>query len=403
MTPLKRTLFDRIDLAHRDLSDSPMVFITGPRQAGKTTEVRQVSSHYYNWDTKETKLSYLKDPYFFRHEADWIIFDEIHKRKRDWKKMMKGFYDSPTRNENFIVTGSGRFNIFQKGGDSLQGRYELYHLYPVTLGEWLGTSQEINGIKIDEFKNGVISFGKVSKESIEKEKHLIKFGGFPQPLTKGSETFLNKWMDLYLQRLIEEDIRDFSRVELLDKIELLARLLPERISSPYSLKSLSEDIEVSRDSIQNWVRLFEILYLGFTLPPYHHRIERAVKKERKWYFFQWAYVDHEGSRFENYLAVQLYTICQYWRDEGLGVYELYYVRDQDRREVDFLITKNLKPFLLIEAKNSPQDFPSSLKFYCQKFKVPGYLIYPDGPIKKELGFGYSLPSSVFLKTLCAAK
>jgi predicted AAA+ superfamily ATPase len=114
-----------------------MIFVTGPRQAGKTTEVKHLSKNYFNWDTQETKKAFLKDPYFFRSTHDWVIFDEIHKRRRDWKKLLKGYYDSPDRQENFVVTGSGRLNIFQKGGDSLQGRYELFHLFPVPYGEWI--------------------------------------------------------------------------------------------------------------------------------------------------------------------------------------------------------------------------------------------------------------------------
>lgn len=392
MSILKRNLLGRIDLPDRDLIKSPMVFVTGPRQAGKTTEVKHLSKNYFNWDTTETKRAFLKDPYFFRSMSAWIIFDEIHKRKRDWKKLLKGYYDSPERFENFIVTGSGRLNIFQKGGDSLQGRYELFHLLPVTYGEWSDLKMESTPRDFSAWEPDLMTGSR-------QESDLVHLGGFPQPLTRGSDTFLNKWLDLYLKRLIEEDIRDFSRVELLDKMELLARLLPERISSPVSLKSLSEDVEVSREAIKNWIRLFEILYLGFTLPPYSRRIERAVKKERKWYFFQWAFVDDPGPRFENYLAVQLYTACQYWRDAGLGVYELFYIRDQDRREVDFLITKNLKPIALVEAKSSPQEFPASLMHYCNRFKVPGFLVYPVGPVKREAGYGYSLPSSVFLKGL----
>lgn len=392
MRHLSRNLLDRIEINNREVLSSSMVFIAGPRQVGKTTEVQRLKKNYFNWDTIEVKKAFLKDPYFFRGSKDWVIFDEIHKRRRDWKKLLKGYIDSPNREENFIVTGSGRLSLFQKGGDSLQGRYDLYHLFPVTYAEW---SEKPFVPRARDFQN----WEPESLSQLTDDGELIRFGGFPQPLLKGTETFLNKWMDLYLKRLIEEDIRDFSRVELLDKVELLARLLPDRILGPISMKGLSEDIGVSRDSIKTWIRLFEILYLGFTLAPYSYRIERAVKKEKKWCFFQWAFSEDPGARFENYLAVQLYSVCQYWRDAGLGAYELFYVRDQDGREVDFLITRNLKPIALVEAKASPQPFPASLRYYAEKLKVPAFLVYPAGPTKRENGFGYSLCSKVFLNGL----
>jgi predicted AAA+ superfamily ATPase len=206
-------------------------------------------------------------------------------------------------------------------------------------------------------------------------------------------------MDLYLKRLVNEDARDFSKISRLDQLEMLARLLPSRLSSPISYQSLSEDLECSRDTVKAWLRLFETLYFGFLLKPYSRKIHRAVKKEPKWYFYQWAFAEKDGDLFENYMAVQLKAACQYWRDQGFGTYELFYLRDQDRREIDFLITKNLNPVALIEAKSSPQDWPSGLHYYCNKLKVPGFLIYPSGPTRRLEKGKWSMSSAAFLKNL----
>lgn len=99
-----------------------MVFLTGARQVGKTYLTRQLEASYFNWDTPEVRKAFLADPYFFRSDRELVIFDEIHKR-RDWKKILKGYYDSPSRTQNFVVTGSGRMDQYQRSGDSLQGRY----------------------------------------------------------------------------------------------------------------------------------------------------------------------------------------------------------------------------------------------------------------------------------------
>ena len=189
-------------------------------------------------------------------------------------------------------------------------------------------------------------------------------------------------MDLYIQRLVQEDVRDFSQVVHLDKLEMLMRLLPSRVMSPISYQSLSEDVEVSPDTVKEWLRLLEILYFGFLLKPFTRKIHRSVKREPKWYFFQWTYNEEQGALFENFVATQLYTLCNYWRDQGHGIYELYYLRDQDRREVDFLITKNLKPQVLVEAKLQCDHWPSSIDYYARKLGVPAFVVTKESPTKQ---------------------
>lgn len=375
--------------------NDPMIFLSGPRQVGKTFLSQQYSDRYYNWDTVEVKKKFLKDPYFFRDitaPCSTVLFDEIHKR-RDWKKIIKGYYDSPERQENFLVTGSGRFNLYRKGGDSLQGRYFNYQLYPLLIDEIY--AKKSYQLKLANPRDFVTWAPDTNRPS---DQDLLKMGGFPSPFLRGSAQFLNKWNNQYLQRLILEDTRDFSAVYQLDKLELLARILPSRLTSPLSQKSLAEDLEVNPATIKSWLALLETLYLGFSIPPYHRRLERAVKKEKKWYFYQWTFAENPGAMFENYLAVQLAAAISAWNEQGFGRYELYYLRDQDRREVDFMIVHNLIPQCLIEAKNSPCEFPASLNYYAKKLKIPAFLIYPQGPTKKN-PLGFSLSSANFLSSL----
>ena len=378
--------------AFDELSTGPMAWIVGPRQVGKTFLARSLpSSTYFNWDTPEVRKAVLRDPYFFRSEKPIVIFDEIHKR-RDWKKLLKGYYDSPSRTENFVVTGSGRMDQYQRGGDSLQGRYFSYHLWPLSPDEIHTPKGPLHAASPRNFKVWQ------PDSNVASDADLLRLGGFPQPFIVGKTSFLNRWKDQYLERLVREDVRDFSSTLHLDKMDMLARLLPERSQSPVSLLSLAEDLEASPVGVKNWLRLFEVLFFGFLLKPYHRKIHRAVKKEAKWYFQQWAFVDEPGARFENYLAVQLSSCCSAWREQGQGLYELFYLRDQDKREVDFLICKDLQPLALIEAKNSPQPWPAALHFYTQRLKIPGFLVYPSGPTKRQER-GWSLSSAAFLKNL----
>lgn len=375
---------------------APMTFLTGPRQIGKTFLVRQKSSKYFNWDTSEVKKQYLKDPYFFRREHipnEPVIFDEIHKR-RDWKKLLKGYYDSPDKNEHLIITGSGRFDTFRKGGDSLQGRYDLYHLFPLVFDELRLQKKKLHPAPPRDF-----STWEPDQKIQLSDNELIHYGGFPSPYLSHSKLSMQKWNDLYIERLVKEDVRDFSNVQKLDQLEMLVRILPERTTSPLSIKALSEDIESSQVAIKSWLKLLENVYLGTLISPFHRKIHRAVKKEQKWYFYQWTMNEEEGALFENYLAIQLLTACQYWRDQGYGLWELYYLRDQDRREVDFVICKNMKPLALIEAKASESEFPSPLHHYVNKLQIPGYVLYPEGKTKKYDKNKWCMSSATFLNGL----
>jgi len=369
-----------------------MVFITGARQVGKTHMARRLPASYYNWDTPEARRAFLKDPYFFRTESRLVVFDEIHKR-RDWKKLLKGYFDSPERRENFVVTGSGRFDQYQRGGDSLQGRYDSYQLWPLAYDEIHGRA----GVPRPAPPRDWREWEPDSKAPPDRD--LIALGGFPAPFLGGSELKLRRWRDQYLDRLIREDVRDFGAVQRLDKMDLLARVLPERVGSPISLLGLAEDIEASPVGVRSWLRLFEVLYLGFLVRPFHRKIHRAVKKEPKWYFLQWTYAADPAARFESYLAVQLAAACSAWSEQGRGRWEVHYLRDQDRREIDFVITRDLKPAALIEAKSSPQPWPAGLLYYRRKLGVPAFLVYPEGPVRRIDSSGWSLPSSVFLRGL----
>jgi uncharacterized protein len=369
---------------------SPMSFLSGPRQVGKTHLVRQSAYPYFNWDTAEVKTAALRDPYFFRGQGKVVLFDEIHKR-RDWKKILKGYYDSPERAENFIITGSGRFDAYRKSGDSLAGRYLNSHLWPLHFDETVCPTSEINQPR---------NFMKWEPpDTTYSDESLKNFGGFPAAFLKGSESFLRRWQNQYIERLVKEDVRDFSQVILLDKIELLARMLPNRICSPLSEKSLSEDLDVSHVAIKSWMKLFEQVYLGFSVRPFSKNIARAIKKERKWYFYQWTFAEDKASLLENYVAVQLAAALSAWTDAGYGKWELCYLRDQDRREVDFVIVQNMTPKALIEVKSTEPQPTAALKYYCEKLGIPGYMLTDQGGSRKWSQSVWSMGTAQFLKGL----
>ena len=125
------------DLIFKDLQKK-MVFIGGPRQVGKTTVAKNMcrdhfaGGQYFNWDVDEDRRAILNKNWL--KDSPLIIFDELHKYPR-WKQWLKGVFDSKTSNQEYLVTGSARLDVYRRGSDSLMGRYHYWRLHPFTLDE----------------------------------------------------------------------------------------------------------------------------------------------------------------------------------------------------------------------------------------------------------------------------
>ncbi len=318
---------------------------------------------YYNWDDIKQKRELLKDPYAFENQlsvtkADQrplIVFDEIHKYSH-WKNYLKGVYDKFHDDFDFIVTGSGRLNIYKKGADSLLGRYFMYNLLPLSLGEVLEPKLPAVGQLFKEFTEPSSKI----KNSFEQ---LFYFSGFPEPFLKGDKTFLARWETTRKELILRQDIRELTNVREIDLIDHLMLLLPEKIGSPLSLNSLTTDIGVSFKTVQNWMRILEKVYYLFSITPYAGGIKRSLKKERKFYFWNWQEAKDEAQRFENFLACHLQKMVTLYNDFGLLNLSLHYCRDKNAREVDFLIVKDNKPWILLETKlNETSPSPTLVSF-----------------------------------------
>ncbi len=340
-----------------------MRFITGPRQSGKTTLARHFLSLnnsqdlYYNWDLREVRDTYKSDYSFFESPMraiqshgllPWICFDEIHKMPK-WKNILKGYYDKYENDCRFIVTGSARLDWFRRSGDSLAGRYFLFRLNPLTLSEVAGfahlePSPDEGALTFIERK---LSRGAARQDLLDQ---LLHYSGFPEPFLKADETFYRRWQRDMVDYLTREDVRDLTRIMAVEHIATLMQIMPDRVGSPLSLNALTEDIETSYTTVKNSISAMQLTYALFLITPYHQRIARAVKKEKKAYFYDWGRALDPAKRFENYVAVELKTMIDLWHDKGIGDFELMYVRTKDGKETDFLILRNGQPWCLFEAK-----------------------------------------------------
>ncbi len=361
---------------HRSLSDiafsetfgRQMRFITGPRQSGKTTfskiqlSKNNCSELYYNWDLPDIRKRYLKEPSFLTAELlnkgkteqrPWVCFDEIHKITK-WKDILKGIFDSHENQIQIIVTGSARLDLMRKSGDSLAGRYFLFHLNPLTLAEVTKSKIILPETTPEKTLESMLS----GRDKSEEMEALFRYSGFPEPFLSQSSVFVKKWQSGYLERLVREDIRDLSAIHMLDKIQNLISLLPQRIGAPLSINSLREDLELNHSTVSNYIRYLELTYALFNVSPFSRKGSRLIKKEQKVYFFDWTLPNDESKQFENFVAVHLKTYTDLWSDATGDAYKLLFIRTRDGLETDFLICKNNEPFLLFEVKLNDESIRS---------------------------------------------
>lgn len=364
------------------------VFLCGPRQIGKTTLCKdligRIQGKYYLYDDDDDRRLILDKKYL--HEK-LVCLDEFHKYSR-WKNHIKSVYDKHHETLHLLLTGSARLDVYQKSGDSLFGRYYLHHLHPLTVGE-------LQHGKIPAIPSDILDLTEDNSDF----SSLIKFGGFPEPFFAQSETELLRWQNLRRQLLIKEDMRDLTQIQLLDLVEKLMLLLPERIGSLFSYTSLAEDIQVGVPTIQNWMAVFERLFLAYKIAPYSTKITRSLKKMPKYFLNDWSEIKDSGSRFENFVASHLYKAAQLWTDLGFANVSLHFIRDRDGREVDFLMCKERKPWFLVECKLCDTRLSNHLMFFANRLGVPGIQLVEQNGIAHQSGNFLVVSAGRWLQTL----
>jgi predicted AAA+ superfamily ATPase len=388
---LLRPLYSRIfnDLIH----EKSMIFMAGPRQAGNTTLAQSLAESYtnnvyLNWDILSHRSRFIENPIFFEEierkdeSTPLVVLDEIHKYK-DWKNYLKGIYDQFQRDYHFLISGSGRLDIYQKGGDSLAGRYYLYHLWPFTIAE-LGKAN----VAHDEFQKNPLKISMKRHAELQQIwSTLAELSGFPEPYLSNRKTTYRRWSNTYSQRLIREDIRDLTGIKSIEDMEMLYYLLPSKVGSPISIPSLSQNLKVSYNTVRNWMTMFQRFFMIFSISPWTRKIARAIQKEQKVYLWDVPRIQDAAARFENMVAVELYRAVTLWNDMGYGSFSLHFIKNKEQQEVDFLIADDNRPILLIEAKLADvHPSPTLLKFQ-NALNVPAVQLVDQAGGFRKIGNG----------------
>lgn len=332
-----------------------MVFLAGPRQAGKSTLAAMLAAdagafahaQVLNWDVAADRRVILGQSW--SPQARLVVLDELHKMK-DWKSWLKGVYDGRPPGQALLVTGSARLDAFRQTGESLAGRYFSWRLHPFTVAEWVAVAGATPAAALDR---------------------LIERGGFPEPFLAETVSEAERWRRLYVEGVVREDILEFSRIGEVRAMRVFIDMLRARVGSPLSLASLSRDLQVSPTTLGKYLEILEALHIVFVVRPYHRNIARALLKEPKVYFFDTGLVEptlgEGGARFENACAAMLLRHVHFLQDSAGRDISLHYVRDKEGREIDFVLCENGEPLGFAECKLADPNVPPFLAAIAGRF------------------------------------
>ena len=338
-----------------------MVFVSGPRQVGKTWLSRRIAQRfrsplYLTWDNVEDRRVIEKQQW--SPSADLLIFDEIHKMPA-WKGFLKGVFDTKPEGTAILVTGSARLDTFRQTGESLAGRFFHHRLYPVTPAEaaWAQTARPLD--------------------------HFVERGGFPEPFLAPDLGDARRWRRFYLDGLIREDILSFDAIRDLRAMNLLVELLRARVGSPLSYQSLAEDLAVAPNTVRKYLDVLDALYITFRVYPHQRSIARALSQQPKVYFFDTGLVTQSpGAQLENHVALSLAAALANAEDRDGIPRSLRYLRTKEHKEVDFVLTAEDNPLLMVEVKRSDRALSPALVYFHARYGIPAVQLV--GELRQEL-------------------
>jgi len=397
-----RRIYDSMFQEHL-ASERQMLFVTGPRQVGKTTTCRGRASEYLNWDNLDDREVIVAGPTQLAErlgldalsaEAPVALFDELHKYPR-WKQLLKGFFDTYADRVRIMVTGSIRLDTYRRVGDSLMGRYFLYHMHPFSVAETV--------------RQDLPDSERIVRAPAEPDDRdfdaLWEHGGYPEPFLKRNARFSRRWQSLRTQQLLREDVRDLTQIQQVDQLALLVKLLNSRSGQQLVYSNLAEQVRVSADTLRRWVETLSMMHHGFLVRPWFKNVARSLRKEPKWYLRDWAEVEDVGARAETFVACHLLKAVDGWNDLGLGRFQLSYLRDKSGNEVDFVVVRDGQPWFLVEVKHRREAMGRALKSFQEQTKAPfAFQVvlqadYVDGDCFARPGAPIAVPAKTLLSQL----
>jgi predicted AAA+ superfamily ATPase len=392
--PKQTRYHDRVLREH--LARARTVIVGGPRQIGKTAACTGLSPKVLDWNDVAGRLLILRGPEAIikhlglersREREATLVIDNLHGH-RNWKGLLRTLSARHGARLRLVVT---TLDAPRGPGSGLPVRSLVVRLHPWSVGECART------VPTDSPVTAPAAISDVDWAA------LLEHGGFPEPFAKRDPRFTRRWHAKRQQELLESDLLRCAAVRDPAIVQMLALLLAERSATHLIYSDASRELGVTVDTIRRWMDLLVGLQYGFCVRPWFTRVPKALRKEPKWFLRDWSGITEPSGRGRTFVACHLLKAVEGWTDLGYGQFELRYVRDKSKREVDFLVLRDRRPWFLVAVGNDEAGGarlnPALRHFQECTRAAHAFHVVLDGPFSPTDCFEQSEPVVVSARTL----
>lgn len=376
-------IFPRLIAPHllEAMSDTPVVLLAGPRQAGKTTLVKQIVGNngefrYLTLDDALTLLSAQEDPVGMIRSLDRAVIDEIQ-RAPGLLLAIKKSVDEDRRSGRFLLTGSANLMALPTVADSLAGRMETLSLLPLSQSEISG--QTANWLD-RAFSDHLPQAG--SSASADDLIARVLRGGYPEALTRSTDRRRTTWARQYLAAMVERDVRDIANIDKLDQLPRFLRALAQMAGQMCNYSQLGGQVGIDNKTAAKYLGIFEQMYLLKRVDVWaRNRLKRMVKMPKLQFIdagllatlldLTAEETQKDKTRFGHVLETFVYSELLKHASTAEGDYQLLYYRDADQVEVDVVIENAAGQVVGVEVKSSATVKESDLRGLRKLARVAG--------------------------------
>ena len=354
-------------ILHKASRTFPAMVVTGPRQSGKTTLLKQAfakTHRFVSLEDMDVRIRAKEDPRgFLEMNPPPVILDEIQYAP-DLLSYVKTRIDEARKPGQWLLTGSQNFALMQGVTESLAGRAAVLSLLPFTLAERIGQGRRT--FPVSRWLRQLSLEGESERKTIPPIAEIILRGQYPEIASKKAVP-RNLWCSSYITTYLERDVRGLSHIGDLSQFEIFLKQCAIRTGQILNMSEIAKEIGVSVPTIRRWISVLETGYQVYLLYPYYRNLGKRLVKSPKIYFTDTALASHLlgldsqktlfhsphfGHLFETFVVTDILKRFFHFGERP----SMYYLRTRDGLEVDLVLELGSKLYLF-EIKSAMTMFP----------------------------------------------